>query len=149
MGEKENKNKVITTMVIRPLDDRIYCVWSVFTHLWLWQNPYDCSLHHFTTNQWILKYASLTFSSTSNRLAEIWKGDFSASLEGDANLPTSTRRPTNWWSSAERDVTHPTATVVCNTCHHLFRKRSCITMHRLAWGNWPRQQYDTSHLYNA
>ena len=26
-------NKVITTMVIRPLDDRTYCVRSAFTHL--------------------------------------------------------------------------------------------------------------------
>ena len=28
------ENKVITTMVIRPLDDRTYCVRSAFTHLW-------------------------------------------------------------------------------------------------------------------
>ena len=32
-------NKVITTMVIRPLDDRTYCVQSAFTHLGLWQKP--------------------------------------------------------------------------------------------------------------
>ena len=32
--------------------------------------------------------------------------------------------------SAKRDVTRPTATVVNNTCHNLFRKRSCITIGR-------------------
>ena len=60
-----------------------------------------------------------------------------------------TRRPTNWWGSAYCDVTHPTATVIYNACYHWFRKRSCITVHRLAWVNWPRQQYDTSHLFNV
>ena len=28
-----------------------------------------------------------------------------------------TRRPTNWWGSAKRDVTRPTATVVYNACY--------------------------------
>ena len=37
------------------------------------------------------------------------------------NRLNKTRRPTNWWGSAKRDVTHPTATVVYNACHHLFR----------------------------
>ena len=32
-----------------------------------------------------------------------------------------TRKPTNWWGSAKRDVAHPTATVVYNTCYNLFR----------------------------
>ena len=60
-----------------------------------------------------------------------------------------TRKPTNWWGNATRDVTHPTVTRVYNICYHLFRKRSCLTVHRLAWASWPRQQDDTSHLCNA
>ena len=70
--------------------------------------------------------------------------------------------------TAQHDVTHPTVTVVNNTCYHclfvcyvnkplftysltyhLFRKRSCVTVHRLAWASWPRQQCDASHLCNA
>ena len=38
---------------------------------------YDCSLHHFTTSQCILKCVRLKFSTTSNWLAEIWTVDFS------------------------------------------------------------------------
>ena len=30
-------------------------------------------------------------------------------------------------------VAHPTATVVYDTCYHLLRKRSCMTVHRFAW----------------
>ena len=33
-----------------------------------------------------------------------------------------TREPTNWLDSAKHDVTRPTATVVYNTCYHLFQK---------------------------
>ena len=66
-------NKVITTMMIGPLDDHTYCTRSAFTHLELWRMLYYCLLHHFTTCQCILKCALLTFSSTSSRLAEIWK----------------------------------------------------------------------------
>ena len=47
-----------------------------FTHLGLWRK-YDCSLHHFTTSQCILKCTPLTVSSTSNRLADVLKTDFS------------------------------------------------------------------------
>ena len=46
-----------------------------------------------------------------------------------------TRKPTNWWGSAKRDVSHPTATVVNNTCYHFFRKRSCVTLNRLTWAS--------------
>ena len=67
-------NKVITTMVIGPLDDQTYCARSASTHLGLWQKLNDCSLHHFTTSQRIIKCALLTFSSTARRLAEILKG---------------------------------------------------------------------------
>ena len=63
--------KGIITTVIGPLDDRTYCGQSSFTHLELWRKLYNCSLHHFTTSQCILKRALLTFSTTSNRLAEI------------------------------------------------------------------------------
>ena len=64
---------------------------STTTHIVKWwngENIFHCfhsfgalpkvarfSLHHFTFSQCAL----LTFSSTSNRLAEIWKGDFSTS----------------------------------------------------------------------
>ena len=33
--------KVITTMVIGPLDDRTYCARSAFTHLVLWRKLYN------------------------------------------------------------------------------------------------------------
>ena len=64
-------------MVIGPLDGHTFCARSAFTHLGLWRKLYDCSLHHFTTSQSILACALLPFSSTSNRLAGIWNGDFS------------------------------------------------------------------------
>ena len=66
-----------TTVVTTMHDDCTYFARSAFAHLGLWQKLYDCSLHHFTTSQCILKCAPLTLSSTSNWLAEIWKGNFS------------------------------------------------------------------------
>ena len=48
-------DKVITTLVIRPLNDHTYCTRSAYTHLGLWRKLYNCSLHHFTTSQCILK----------------------------------------------------------------------------------------------
>ena len=44
-------NKVTTTMVIRPLDDRTYCIRYAFTHFELWQKLYDCSRHKFTATK--------------------------------------------------------------------------------------------------
>ena len=44
-------NKVITTVVIRPLDDCTHCVRSVLTQLGLWRRLYDCSWHHLTARQ--------------------------------------------------------------------------------------------------
>ena len=76
------KNNAINSMVIRALDYRTYGARSAFSHLELWRKPYDCSLHHFATSQCILKCALLTFLSTTNWLAEIWKGDFSTSRFG-------------------------------------------------------------------
>ena len=38
-------------------------------------------------------------------------------------------KPQNWWGSAKRDFTHPTATIAYNTCYCLFRKCSCTTVH--------------------
>ena len=58
--------KVITIMVIGPLDDCTYCARSAFTHLGLWQKMYECSLHPFTASQLVLKCALFTFSSISN-----------------------------------------------------------------------------------
>ena len=49
-------DKVITAMVVGPLDDRTCCA---FTHFGLRRKFYDCSLHHFTTIQSILKCADL------------------------------------------------------------------------------------------
>ena len=60
-------NKVITTMVIRPLDDRTYCARSAFTHLGFWPKLYDCSRYHFTASEWFFKWPLLTFSSISIR----------------------------------------------------------------------------------
>ena len=60
-----------------------------------------------------------------------------------------TRKSTNCWSSAKPDGTHRTATVVYNTCFNRFRKRSCMTVHRLAWASGQQQQYGISHLCNA
>ena len=58
-------DKVITTVVIGSLGDHTYCARSAFTRFELRQKLYDkCAL-------------VLTFSTTSNRLAEIFKGDFS------------------------------------------------------------------------
>ena len=60
--------KVITTMLIRPLDDRTCCARSAFTHLGL--------LHHFTATQCVLKCALLMFSSISTCLVVVWQGTF-------------------------------------------------------------------------
>ena len=60
----ERESKVITTIVIGPLEDHTYCARSVFNHLWLWRKLYDCSLHHLKTSQCISKSVLLTFSST-------------------------------------------------------------------------------------
>ena len=43
-----NRNKVIITMVIKPLDDPTYCTRSAFTQLGVWRKLIDCSWHHFT-----------------------------------------------------------------------------------------------------
>ena len=65
-------NKVITAMVIGPLDDHTYCAArSAFTHLGLWRKMDDCSLHHFASSRYILRCILLTFLSTSNQLPEI------------------------------------------------------------------------------
>ena len=43
-------DKVITTMVIRPLDDRTYCARSAFIRLGLSRKLCDCSQDHFTAS---------------------------------------------------------------------------------------------------
>ena len=48
-----------------------FCARSAFTHLGRLRKLCDCSGHHFTTSQCIIKCALLKFSSSSNRSAEI------------------------------------------------------------------------------
>ena len=72
-------------MTIWPRDDHTYFTRSVFTHLGLWRNLYNCSLHHFTASQSVLSLKSLkcavwTFSSISNCLAAISRGLFLAQV---------------------------------------------------------------------
>ena len=46
-------------MTIRPHGDHTYCARSVFTHLGHWRKMYDCSLHQFTTTQYIPIYPKM------------------------------------------------------------------------------------------
>ena len=71
-------DKVITIIVIRPLDERTYCARSAFTHFGLWRNLPHYSWHHFRTRKCLIKRAQLTFSPISNRLAAIRKRVMSA-----------------------------------------------------------------------
>ena len=83
------------------------------------------------------KYScSSNLSSHPSRMGGLSGGGFWCQL--NRSMSNLTRKPTNWWVSAKRAVTHPTATVVYNTCYHLFQKRPCMTLHRLAWASWPR-----------
>ena len=50
---------------------------SAFTHLTLWRKLYDCPRHKFRDRKCLIKHALLIFSVIFNRLAAIWKGDFS------------------------------------------------------------------------
>ena len=55
-----------------------HIVLNLHSLIWeLWRELYDCSLHYSTASQCIQKCVLLTFSSTSNPLAEIWNRDFS------------------------------------------------------------------------
>ena len=64
-------------MVIRPLDGRTYCVRSALAHVGLSRKLYDCSRHKLRARKCLIRRALLTFSSISNLLPAIWKGDFS------------------------------------------------------------------------
>ena len=64
-------NKVITTMVNRPLDDCTYCARSRIIHLGLWQKLYDCSWHHFRARKSVFKRDLLILLSISNHLSVI------------------------------------------------------------------------------
>ena len=69
--------KIVTMILIRSFDNRTHYARSAFTHLGLRRKMYDFDCFTSQPVNWcILKCALLTFSSTSNRLAEIWKGDF-------------------------------------------------------------------------
>ena len=67
-------NKVITTMMIRALNDRTYCVRYTFTHLGFWRKLQAYERQKFLPRKCLLKRALLTFSSISNHLAAICKG---------------------------------------------------------------------------
>ena len=87
-----NQSKVITAMVLRPLNDRICCARSAFTHLGIWRKLHDCLWHRVTVSQSVIKCALLTFSSISNRSAAIWKWDFSTPglrVKGDLGVGNS------------------------------------------------------------
>ena len=53
------QNKVITTMVIRPLDEPEYFARSPFADLGIWTVLYDCSWHH-TTASCVVECSHLT-----------------------------------------------------------------------------------------
>ena len=42
---------------------------------------------------------------------------------GQLRAEISTTKPTNWCYNVKRDDTHPRATIVCNACYNVFRKR--------------------------
>ena len=71
-------NKVITTMLIGPLYDHIYCAQSAFTHVGL--------VHCITSQPANVKYAQLSFSST---LPTGW-------LKSERG----TFQPRVWWASS-------------------------------------------------
>ena len=86
-------NKVITTRVIRPLDDRTYCVREAFTHLGRWRKLYDCSLHHFTARQCGQNVISWHFCRSSTIWSQFDRGDFSTpGLREDAAGQGQARR---------------------------------------------------------
>ena len=58
--DKPLENKVITTIVIRLLDDHTYCIRSTFIHLGLWQKLYDCSRHKVRARKCLIKRVLLT-----------------------------------------------------------------------------------------
>ena len=67
------KNKIITTMVIRPLADRTYCVRSAFPHLGLWRKQYVQGI--------IWKGENFLSNVLSSHLAAIWKEGSGLGLE--------------------------------------------------------------------
>ena len=68
------------------LDDHTYCAGFALGRLELWRKLYDYSLHHYKTSQCIVKSVRLIFSTTSNGLAEAWRGDFSTPGFGGGGL---------------------------------------------------------------
>ena len=69
--------RVIATMVIKLLDDCTHCVRSSFTHLGICRKLFDCSQHHFTYSQCLLKCSPLTFLSYLQPFDWKLKGDIS------------------------------------------------------------------------
>ena len=74
-------------------------------------------------------YNSQIKQNSSLALDEVIASE-SSSSSYPGRLNDSTRRPTNWWSSAKRDVTHTTATLVYNTCYHLLSPRGIVDKDR-------------------
>ena len=69
LGTVATGSKVITTMVIRPLDDRTHSVRYALIYLGLWRKLYDCSMHKFRDITCRVKRVLLSVSSVANRLA--------------------------------------------------------------------------------
>ena len=68
-------DRVITTMVIRLLDDHTYCARSAFSSFaWGFGSAVPFFGHYFTANQCVLTCVLWTFSVISNRLAAVLKG---------------------------------------------------------------------------
>ena len=97
----KTKNKLITILVIRPFDDRTYCVRFAFTQLGLWRKLYDCSSIKFRDRKCRFKRALFTFLSISNGLDAITKWNFSTpppvwGVRGDVGVRDRTiRKPTH------------------------------------------------------
>ena len=61
------------------------------------------------------------------------------SIRLSRSIAWTARRPTNWWAVRNATSFIPQRLPYIYTCYHLFRKRSCMNVHRIAL-HWRRQQ---------
>ena len=73
----DKQNKVITTTLIRPLDDPTYFARYPLANLKNWTKLRVCMWHHCTANLCVIERALLTDFAYLDRSVEICKGDFS------------------------------------------------------------------------